>query len=118
MKHLLFPLVLLLSTSLSAQQSPTIETAVAPFKIDARLISGLDLPPVTRKDDPDREYYQKRVFQGEDLSVFILSSETSTNELNDFPIDEFVYYLNGKAEIELPDQPTLTFLAGDYLFAP
>ena len=105
-------------TTLLFSQATTKDSIIEPFKIEDKYLSGLDLPKVTIKAHPDREYYQKRLYKGSELSVYILSSETALNEIDNFSIDEFVYYINGKAEIETKDGSVLNFYAGDYLFVP
>ncbi|SHI59301.1 cupin domain-containing protein [Aquimarina spongiae] len=92
--------------------------AIVPFKIEDRLLSGMDIPKLKLKAHPDREYFQKRIYQGSELSVFILSSETAVNDIPNFPIDEFVYFLNGRADIEPKDDKEFSFFAGDYIFVP
>lgn len=87
------------------------------FRIDDSFLSGLDLPKREVKAHPGKEFYQRKIFKGSTLSVFALGSETVTNEINDFPIDEFVYYLNGRADIEVKEN-VLTFWSGDYLVVP
>lgn len=90
---------------------------IAPVTIEARAVSGLDLPPRDLPAHPGKEFYQKRLYRGEALSVFVLGGETITNAITDFPIDEYVHYLNGQAQIEVQDD-SLTFVAGDRLVVP
>ena len=94
------------------------DSIVEPFKIEDRVLSGLDIPPLKLKAHPERAYFQKRIYKGTDLSVYILSSETAINEITNFPIDEFVYYLNGRADIESGKEIKQSFFAGDYIFVP
>ncbi|MFK7747857.1 MAG: cupin domain-containing protein [Kordia sp.] len=101
----------------SAQQS-TKGTIVTPFKISERYLSGLDIPQVRLKAHPKRMYFQKRIYKGSELSIFILSSETATNTIDKFSIDEYVFYLKGKAEIELQNGEKQTFLSGDHVCVP
>ena len=92
--------------------------SIYPFQINEELLSGLNIPKLELKAHPEREYFQRRIYKGEELSVYILSSETALNEINDFPIDEFVYYLDGRADITTEKGAFLQFWAGDYLFVP
>ena len=62
-------------------------------------------------------YFQKTIYKGKELSVFVLSSETATNKIEKFPIDEFVYYINGKATVK-NSKEKVNFYAGDYLAVP
>ncbi len=100
-----------------AQEMPK-DSLIEPFKIDNRFLSGLDIPQLRLKSNPKREYYKKRIYNGSELSVDIMSSEFVSNKINNFPIDEFVYYINGKADISAKDSTTVTFYSGDYLFVP
>ena len=86
--------------------------------IDRNVLSGLNIPRFKLPKTPEREYYQKRLFGGSDLSVFILSSATADNKIESFPIEEYVYYIQGKADINLASKEHITFLGGDHLFVP
>ncbi|WP_271766136.1 cupin domain-containing protein [Aquimarina algiphila] len=118
MKGILITVILTIVSTLSFAQKTSKDSIIEPFKIEDRLISGLDIPRLKLKAHPEREYYQKNIYKGPELSVYILSSETALNEINNFPIDEFVYYINGRADIETKDSTKLTFYSGDYLFVP
>ncbi len=117
MKTLIGFFVFLAATTLYAQKSDK-NTLLEPFKIEERLLSGLDIPKQTLKAHPNRAYFQKRIYKGAELSVYILSSETAINQIAKFPIDEFVYYLNGRADIEIENKEPYSFFAGDYIFVP
>lgn len=90
---------------------------IFPFKIDETYLSGLEIPKVKLKAHPNRDYFQKTIYSGSELSVYILSSATATNTIKSFPIDEFVYYINGKALVK-NDTENRTFYSGDYLAVP
>lgn len=96
----------------------TRDTIIEPFKIEDRFLSGLDIPPLQLKAHPEREYFQTRIYKGTALSIYMLSSETAVNDIPNFSIDEFVYYLNGKADIEPKDGGSFSFHSNDYLFVP
>ncbi|MCI4671859.1 MAG: cupin domain-containing protein [Bacteroidia bacterium] len=110
--------LLTIVSSLSFAQETIKTSIIEPFNIDSKYLSGIDIPKLKLDDHPEREYFQKRLYRGSELSVFILSSETASNEINDFPIDEFVYYINGRADIKTLDSKTITFYGGDYLCVP
>ncbi|MEM9919009.1 MAG: cupin domain-containing protein [Bacteroidota bacterium] len=116
-KFLLLSFLASLSCGVAAQV-PASDGPVEAFRIAQSLLSGLDIPRLKLENHPERAYFQKRIYKGSELSVFILSSETALNEIKNFPIDEFVYYLNGKAEIVPQEGDALSFYAGDYLFVP
>ncbi|MCB0490430.1 MAG: cupin domain-containing protein [Cyclobacteriaceae bacterium] len=117
MNRILFLVVLIaMSGALNAQSSNAIATE--PFKIDDRFLSGLDIPQQKLSAFPEREYFQKTIYSGADLNVYILSSETAANDISSFPIDEFVYYISGRADVEPSGGARLSFSAGDYIFVP
>jgi uncharacterized cupin superfamily protein len=118
MNKIRYLLILLLCVHFVSAQEISNDTVLKPFKISERFLSGLDIPKVKLKAHPERTYFQKRIYKGSDLSIFILSSETATNTITNFSIDEFVYYLKGKAEIELKSGEKLAFLSGDYICVP
>ncbi|PQJ77976.1 cupin domain-containing protein [Polaribacter porphyrae] len=98
----------------SYSQNSKKDNEIKPFKIDSKYLSGLEIPQIKLKAHPNRKYFQKTIYSGKELSVFVLSSETALNKIKSFPIDEFVYYINGKAEVKNDKQNT-NFYAGDYL---
>ncbi|MEO1437357.1 MAG: cupin domain-containing protein, partial [Bacteroidota bacterium] len=117
----IFPLIALFTCFgylLFAQTAVADPLSPPPFKIDQRYLSGLDLPKIDLKDEPDRDYFQKRIYKGTQLSIYVLAGETKTNQLENFGIDEFVYYLSGRADITAASGAEYQFFAGDYLFVP
>ncbi|MEL7124170.1 MAG: hypothetical protein AAFO07_32340 [Bacteroidota bacterium] len=107
MKQIIILAIFSMILTLSFSQEMTKDSIIEPFKIDDKYLSGLDIPKVQIKAHPEREYYQKRLYKGSELSVYILSSETALNEIDNFSIDEFVYYINGRADIETKDSSPL-----------
>lgn len=91
---------------------------IKPILIDKSSLSGLGLKKVERKDQPGRDFFQKSVFRGKDLSVFIVSSQSWTAPVNNFPIDEYVYMLNGNARVKDSSGNTYFFNSFDHFFAP
>lgn len=116
-----FTLILIgiFTISLTAIAQESVQPSrVSPVAIEKETLSGLNIPPFKLRLAPEREYYQKTLFNGTDLMIFILASETAENKIEKFAVEEFVYYLNGKAEIKLPEGSQMTFLKGDYIFVP
>lgn len=105
------------SDSVLIAQEAEADQVIVPFDIPESYISGLDLSERELDAHPGKDFFQRRVYRGESLSVFVLGGETMVNEQTDFPIDEFIYYLNGHADIEA-DGRNLTVLGGDYAIAP
>ena len=108
--------LLMLAMTSPAQENDN--TSLKPFKIQETHLSGLDIPQQKLKTHPEREYFQKKLYKGDELSIYVLSSETATNEIENFPIDEFVYYLNGRADIKAENGNEISFFSGDYIFVP
>ncbi|WP_350285404.1 cupin domain-containing protein [uncultured Croceitalea sp.] len=88
-----------------------------PILLNKAVLSGVGLEKVERKDNPERRFFQKRLFRGDDLSAYIVSSETGTNTFENFPIDEFIYMLNGEAKVLMGAPKEQHFFERDFFFA-
>ena len=106
----------LCTTVLYAQSQPP--SAVQPILIDRTALSGIGLQKVDITDEPEKDFYQKTIYRGESLSVYIVSTETWNNKMNDFPFDEFVYMLHGQAIVKPRGGISQVFNSGDFFFAP
>jgi len=51
------------------------------------------------KNEPNRDFFQKSIYGGTDMSVCVVSSETWTSSSNAFWFDEFIYILNDSTEV-------------------
>jgi len=98
--------------------SAQIETVVTPIKIDPALLSGLSLERVNDPNQPDRELYQKRVFRGSKISVYIVSSETASAFHESYGIDEFLYLINGGARLKPKGEGDTYHYTGDFFMVP
>lgn len=88
------------------------------ISLDQRALSGLDLAPVRNASQPDRKLFQKKLLGGNDISVFVVSSETASAMQSDYGIDEFIFLINGRARIN-PDQgDEVFFTPGDFFMVP
>ena len=112
----LFLLPLLVSSSLFAQNEQ--DEVVRPLALDRAVLSGVGLKKIDFKDDPDKAFFQKNLFRGPDLSVYVVSSGNTVNTMDPFPFDEFVYLMHGSATVASNPEKPSTFHRGDYLFAP
>ncbi len=99
-------------------QSKEKKESIKPIPIGKDELSGFNIPRFKLKDHPKREYFQKRLYLGTELMVFVLASETANNKIESFPLEEFVYFANGKAEVDVKDVGKTSFLAHDYIFVP
>ncbi len=102
---------------LYAQTNPS-EAPLAPILIDPTRYSGLELEKVEQSNNPQRGFYQGTVFKGEELIVNMLSIETGSADFDPFPIEEFVYLINGKMNLVPTDSAAFSFLPGDFIIAP
>ncbi|OEK01845.1 hypothetical protein BFP97_10105 [Roseivirga sp. 4D4] len=124
MKNLryLIPITLILIAVLapirSLAQNDNQEPPLKPIRIDKAALSGIGLKPVQLENEPDRKFFQRRLLRGVDLSVFIVSSESWTTQMNNFPIDEVVLMLNGKAKINPEKGNEMTFQSNQFFFIP
>jgi uncharacterized cupin superfamily protein len=118
MNRLLILIGLIISVGNLNAQEIRKDSVIEPFKIEKRTLSGLDIPKQKLKDHPNRDYFQKRIYKGSELSIYILSSETAVNEITSFPIDEFVFFMNGRADIQTTINDEYSFHSGDYIFVP
>jgi len=90
-----------------------------PLLLDKLSLSGVGLKRIHPSWAPkDRVLHTKKVFSGEDLGVSVTSSNTAFMDWKDYTIDEFVYILNGTAEITLTDGSKLTFKKNDFFVVP
>ncbi len=101
-----------------AQTDAVDSTSPVIVQINREDLSGLNLDKIKLKDHPERDFYQKTIFRGKDLSVFILSSETAENDINSFPFEEFVIFMNGKAKVSPAKGQPYTFLPNDHILVP
>ena len=117
MKNILRISLLLMLTQLNYAQS-SLGNSVIPIKLDKSALSGVGLEKIDIKGEPEKDFYQKNLYKGEDLSVYIVSTESWVNKMENFPFDEFVYMYHGQAKITPIKGPTQTFYTGEYFFAP
>lgn len=92
--------------------------AISPILLDQSALSGVGLKKIDLKDEPEKDFYQKNLFRGKDISIYVVSTESWTNKIKNFPFDEFVYMLHGEAEVRPDTGKVQQFYSGDYFFAP
>ncbi len=114
MKTLITKFVFLLFINLTFGQSKTI----APLALDRAVLSGLELKKIDLKEEPEKDFYQKMLFNGKDIMVFIVSTETWNNKIEDYAFDEYVYLLHGQSIVKPKDGNAKIFNYGDHFFIP
>lgn len=115
-RHVLIPVVLLtlgLTSMLSAQAG-----SIKPILLDKAVLSGVGLDTIALKNEPKRAFFQKNLFRGEELGIYVVSSQTWASNFNNFWFDEFIYLFNGQAQVEPEEGVRQTFSSGDFFFAP
>ncbi|MEM9327715.1 MAG: cupin domain-containing protein [Bacteroidota bacterium] len=104
-------LCLLIPYTTSAQTSEEKQSIV---KIPIELLSGEGLEKLTL-EDTTRTVYQSKVYDGTDLVVYMVAIGTGiTNEFDNFPLEEFIFWMNGKAVVEPAGEPAFEVHTGDY----
>lgn len=94
------------------------QDVIRPILLDKSVLSGVGLRKIDIKDEPEKDFYQKRLYRGADISIYVVSTETWNNQMKNFPFDEFIYMFNGEACIRPESGPAEIFHSGDYFFAP
>ncbi|MBO3698600.1 cupin domain-containing protein [Roseivirga sp. E12] len=89
-----------------------------PILLDKSALSGVGLEKVTLNAEPERKFFQRRLLRGEDLSVYVVSSQSWTTRMDNFGIDEVVYMLNGKAKITPNGGKEMAFQSNEFFFIP
>lgn len=111
-------LLVILFTVIMTRAQGNDDKIVKPILVDKSVLSGVGLEKVTLKDEPEKDFYQKRIYRGEELSVYVVSTETWNNKMNDFPFDEFIYMFHGEALVKPEKGESILFHSGEYFFAP
>lgn len=93
-------------------------SVIRPLMLDKAVLSGVGLKRIKLKDDPEKIFHQKMLYRGDDISVFVVSTESWNNEFSNFWFDEFVYMFHGEAIVKPKMGQAQIFYSGDYFFAP
>jgi len=120
-QNLLFLFILLIACNSPKEKPPTISEEISapqPISFDREYLSGLSLQSVTNKNEPNRKLFQKNLYRGLDISVYIVSSESATKFQDNYGIDEFLYLINGGARMQPKDKADQYFYTGDFFIAP
>jgi len=103
------------SIQISAQDGIQI---IKPILVDKSALSGVGLEKVDLKDEPEKDFYQRRLYWGDDLGVFVVSTESWVNRMDNFPFDEYIFIYNGEVEVRPDNGGTQKFYTGDHFWAP
>ncbi len=91
---------------------------IKPIPLAPSALSGLGLKKVTSSADPERLLFQKMLFQGNEISVFVVASETKTANWEDYSIEEFIYVINGRARLSPTKAEERFYYPGDFFLVP
>ena len=89
-----------------------------PYLVDKNVLSGIGIERLKLKDLPEKKFFQTRLFNGENLSVFVLSSESWLNTFDEFNLDEYVYIVNGVSVINSLGKKKESFYNGEFFCIP
>lgn len=111
-QFIIWSLSMLLALSAHAQQ--THQNAQSIYKIPQELLAGEGLDSIPQQDTT-RTVFQKLIYSGEDLAIFMVAIGTGiTNEFKGFPLEEFIFWANGKAVVEPDGEKPFAVNTGDY----
>lgn len=94
------------------------KTVIRPILLDAAYLSGLNLKSVTNANQPDRKLFQKRLYRGTDISIYIVSSESASANHESYGMEEFLYLINGAARMKPKQGAERYYYTGDFFIAP
>ncbi|MFT4535261.1 MAG: putative cupin superfamily protein [Saprospiraceae bacterium] len=114
--------IFLFLTSCAENKKPDInekgKNRIPVIRLDRESLSGIGLKPVKNNDQPDRRLFQKRLVRGQDLSVYVVSSETATAHQDNYGMEEFIKLINGRSRMHPVNGNELIFETGDSFIAP
>lgn len=102
---------------IAKERAGNIGTSTEPFLIDKTQLSGLSLPRIEWPPAPEREVYREAIYSGPELSVAIVAGATAATQIPNMT-EEFVYVLNGTAEITPEGGESQIFYTGDFFVVP
>ena len=103
---------LLLVQGTIAQEN--VKKSIAIHKISKELLAGEGLDYIKHKE-PDKTVYQKKVYDGETFAIFMVAIGTNiTNKFESFPLEEFIFWKNGKAIVTPDEEKPFEVQSGDY----
>lgn len=106
------------TNTLRAYKVSMVPQKIKPILLDKKALSGLGLKRVTSSSDPDRVLFQKQLYRGKEISVYLVASETKTAQWEDYGMEEFIYVLNGRARLKPATTAETFFHPGDFFIVP
>ncbi len=105
--------LILISLVLNAQRGENEIT-----KLTKEDLAGENLSPLINENLNDTSFYQQIAYDGSDFTIYMVSIANRTNQFRRFPIEEFVFWADGKAIVEPDDEEPVEITAGDYFIQP
>lgn len=122
MPILLFVIILTICACDTKKEAPKNalpkKNVLKPILLDKSTLSGVGLRKINLKDTPQKDFFQKNLYRGTDLSVYVVSSQSWKSKMENFGFDEFIYILNGQARVKPENGAEQYFYTGDYFFCP
>lgn len=122
MKNVLFILIFLYPNLVACQEkqelSKETKQIIKPILLDKATLSGLNLKSVTNQAQPKRRLFQKNLYRGLEIAVYVVSSETAEADWDNYGIDEFIFVVNGRARLHPRNGEERFYYPGDFFFAP
>lgn len=106
------------SENQSDMKDDSSENIVQPILLDKTTLSGVDLKAVKNKNEPDRKLFQRNLFSGSEIAVYVVSSETKAAMQDNYGIDEFIYLFNGRARLNSKFGKEVLYNTGDFFITP
>ncbi|MEO0732974.1 MAG: cupin domain-containing protein [Bacteroidota bacterium] len=94
------------------------DRSTEPYLLPTAPLAGEGLRRVTNSADPERELYQRLLFRGEKIGVYVVASETKTASYPAYPIDEFIHVLGGQARLRPVGEADVFYLEGESFLVP
>lgn len=95
-----------------------LDKTVRPVRVSRASLSGLGLERIEQPDQPGKEFFQKAIYFGPELGVFVVSTNSYANSSESYPFDEYVYMLHGAAEVRPAAGRAQRFESRDHFVAP
>lgn len=84
------------------------------YKISKEFLAGEGLKYIQQKDT-SKTVYQEKVYDGKNIAIYMVAIGTGiTNKFDSFPLEEFIYWMNGKAIVNPTNEAPFEVQTGDY----
>lgn len=112
---LLITLLAILTIQLINAQNNT-SKVLKPVLLDKSILSGVGFDKVDLDDETEKAFYKKNLYEGEELTIAMISSQSWNNKFVNFWFDEFIFLFHGETIIKPKGGQTQLFLTGDAFF--